>query len=72
MGTSYIGEYPPLKCRSTTEMNKMDKIDILRKIQIILAEKDKVKSDNETFYWSISHLYDEIHNSILDDMNGDE
>jgi len=26
MGTSYIGEYPPLKCRSTTEMNKMDKI----------------------------------------------
>ena len=50
----------------------MDKIDILRKIQIILAEKDKVKSDNETFYWSISHLYDEIHNSILDDMNGDE
>ena len=24
MGTSYIGEYPPLKCRSTTEMNKME------------------------------------------------
>ena len=26
MGTSYIGEYPPLKCRSTTEMNKMVKV----------------------------------------------
>ena len=26
MGTSYIGEYPPLKCRNTTEMNKMEKV----------------------------------------------
>ena len=72
MGTSYIGEYPPLKCRSTTEMNKMDKIDILKKLQIILAEKDKLKSDNHTFYWNISYLHDEIHSSILDDRRGDQ
>ena len=53
-------------------MNKMDKIDILKKLQIILTQKDKLKSDNEGFYWNISNFYDEIHNSILDDRRGDE
>tara|TARA_R110000823_G_scaffold83740_2_gene188723 strand:+ start:197 stop:385 length:189 start_codon:yes stop_codon:yes gene_type:complete len=45
MGTSYIGEYPPLKCRSTTEMNKMVKIIINDeefefKERKIIVEKD--------------------------------
>ena len=45
MGTSYIGEYPPLKCRSTTEMNKMIKVIIINDEEFIFSDRKVISRD---------------------------
>lgn len=62
MGTSYIVEYPPLKCRSTTEMNKMEikLTEMEKEIIEFVATSDHASDGHGLTGWIADYDFDMV------------